>query len=476
MAKDKRGSGKEHLELPRRDSSGNGASKDSKQEDKEPKATKANLELDSWQHDILAAKGNVLLCTGRQVGKTTIFAIKAAERMVEKRGSRIIVASLTEDQAQLIIIMILTHLERNYKKMIARKKKAPTKSSITLTNGSKVIARPVGNTGDAIRGFTGDVLIPDEASRMPETMWLAAKPTLLTTAGEIWMCSTPFGKQGYFYDCFQNKHDRFKVFHVSSEQVIKDRAISDTWSEQQRIAALRFLEEEKNDMSDLQYAQEYLGQFIDDLRQLFSDQIIAQACTLGKSGVSIRHQHFLGCDIARMGEDEGTYEIVSRIDKDNFRHIDSIITKKQLTTATFDKIVQLNRAYNFKQIGIDAGSGSLGVGILDFLLREPTVKRKIIALNNLKRQMDYSGEKSRKLLKEDMYFNLLALMEKNRIKLLKDGNVMLSLKSVQYEYVKKEGMPTKLRIFGNYAHIVEGLVRAVFLANQKHLNPKITYI
>ncbi len=75
-----------------------------------------------------------------------------------------------------------------------------------------------------------------------------------------------------------------------------------------------------------------------------------------------------------------------------------------------------------------------------------------------------------------MYLNMLALMEKGILKLLKEDNVMLSLKSVQYEYIRKEGMPTKIRIFGNYTHIVEGLVRAAWLANQKHLNHFITWI
>jgi len=121
------------------------------------------MQLDPWQKDVLDAKGNLLLCTGRQVGKTTIFSRKAADYMLKHPNSKIIVVSLTEDQAQLIIIMILTYLEQNHKHTVGKGKFKPTKSSITLVNKSKVIARPVGNTGDAIRGFTGDILIVDEA-------------------------------------------------------------------------------------------------------------------------------------------------------------------------------------------------------------------------------------------------------------------------------------------------------------------------
>ena len=429
---------------------------------------------DIWQKEILEHKGHIVLCTGRQVGKTTIFAHKAAEYLVEHPNSRIIVVSLTEDQAQLIIIMILTYLEQNHRSLIARKKKAPTKSSITLNNGAKVISRPVGNTGDAVRGFTGDVLIVDEASRMPETMWTAAKPTLLTTGGEIWMSSTPHGKQGYFWECFQNKNNRFKVFHISSEEVIHKREISEVWAELRREASIRILEEEKADMSELVYAQEYLGLFLDDLRQMFSDQLIDRICK-GKRPEVRTKDCFLGCDIARMGRDQGTYEIIHRRDKDRLIHVENIVTEKQLTTATYDKIVELEAIWNFRKIGIDAGSGSLGVGILDFLLREPTTKRKVIALNNLQRSLDHLGERKRGLLKEDMYLLLLALMEKGHITLLEDTNLRHSLKSVQMEYVIKEGQPTKIRIFGKNAHIVEGIVRAVWLANQKHLNSFVSW-
>ena len=196
-------------------------------EKKAPQRPHKVIVYDDWQKEVLATKGNLLICTGRQVGKTTTLAAKAAIRMVEEPGCKIIVGSLTEDQAQLIIVMTLTHLEQNFKTYIAKGKKAPTKSTIQLTNGSMMIARPVGIAGNAFRGFTGDVLIADEGSRMPELMWAAAKPTLLTTGGEIWMCSTPFGRQGYFYECFQNKNKRFTVFHISSEEVIKNRPLSE---------------------------------------------------------------------------------------------------------------------------------------------------------------------------------------------------------------------------------------------------------
>ena len=131
-----------------------------------------SLELDDWQKEVLDYDGDLLLCTGRQVGKTLVFAIKAGKYMVEHPDSHIIVASITEDQAELMIIMTLDYLQKNYKPYLKKAKKA-TKTGIWLNNKSSMIARPVGNTGDSLRGFTGDVLILDENSRMNELIMMA---------------------------------------------------------------------------------------------------------------------------------------------------------------------------------------------------------------------------------------------------------------------------------------------------------------
>lgn len=434
--------------------------------------TNPDLNLDPWQKDVLETKGHIVVCTGRQVGKTTIMARKAALRLINEKRQKIIIVSLTEDQAKLIIVMMLDYLEKHHKTQIAKGRNKPTQNKITLKNGSTVLARPVGNTGDAVRGFTGDVLIIDEASRMPDLVWAASRPTLLTTAGEIWMCSTPHGKQGYFWEAFQNKNKRFSVFHISSEEVIRNRPISESWSEKQSREATTFLDGEKKEMSELEYGQEYLGMFLDDLRQYFPDELIESCCTEDRSVITkLSHSSFfLGVDIARLGDDETTYEIIKKVNKNNLIHIESIIKTKQLTTKTEQDIINLDKMYNFQKIYLDAGAGSLGVGIFDHLLNNDQTKRKVEAINNRARSLNKDDTQKSRLLKEDLYDNLRALMERGQIKLLNDEKVKASLKSIQYEFVKKEGQPTRLRIFGNYSHIAEGLIRAAWCAKDKNLN------
>lgn len=432
-----------------------------------------NVEWDDWQREILEADGHILLCTGRQVGKTLTFAAKASERMIKERDTKIIAVSLTEDQAFLMRAMVEDYIKRNYPTYLRVKKKdKPTKNRIKLSNGSEYIVRPVGNHGNAVRGFTANVLIVDEAAYMPELMWLAAKPTLLTTGGDIWLCSTPHGKEGYFYEAFQNKQNRYKVFHISSEEVIHNRPISKSWSAEKRKAAIRLLEEEKNDMSDLRYAQEYRGEFIDELRRYFSDELIERACVLKRPEVLQKNaDYYLGVDIARMGGDESTFEIIKKVSPENLIQVENIITKKTLTTETEQKIIELNRQYDkLKKIYIDAGAGSLGVGVFDHLLQNNETKRKVEAINNRARPLDRDEKSKTKILKEDLYDNLRALLQKGHIKLLDDESLKLSLRSIQYEYMMTNKGLSKLRIFGNHAHVVEGLIRAVICSKEKTLS------
>lgn len=427
------------------------------------------VNLDEWQQNVLNTSGNIVLCSGRQVGKSLIVAIKAAEFAVKNHNASVMIISASERQAEELFRKVMAYLDDNYKRMVKRGRERPTKNLLKLQNGTFIRCLPTGLDGRTIRTYTVDLLIADEAAFIFEEVWAAVTPMLLTTGGDLVLVSTPFGRRGYFYDCY-NSED-FTTFHVNSEATIKERGYSSSWTEKQRERAIEHLEREKKRMTELQYAQEYLGQFVDELQQLFPDELIKQTCVLKRAAQIPRGRYYMGCDIARLGGDETTYEIVDLKGKDRIEQVENITKIKQLTTKTYEDIVELTKKYNMRYVGIDAGSGSLGVGILDFLLQNDATRRKTVALTNQKRLLDFKGERKKTLLKEDMYLNLVALMQSGRIRLLQDDNLMQSLRSVQYEHVQTPNKDTTTRIFGDYTHIAEGLIRAAWLASQeKQLN------
>ncbi|MFH1645974.1 MAG: hypothetical protein ABIB11_06090, partial [Candidatus Omnitrophota bacterium] len=264
---------------------------------------------------------------------------------------------------------------------------------------------------------------------------------------------------------------RFKVFYKSSEDVMTNRPISRSWTKKQREGAIRILEEDKRDMTELEYGQEYLGLFLEDVNRLFDDEWIKKVCILERKGINTNYSHYLGVDIARLGKDEGTFEIIRKINRDKFEHVESIITKKKLTTETEQNIIELQKLWNFKEIDIDAGAGTLGVSVLDHLLQNSITKRKVVGVNNRTLVQDEEDKSKIHLLKIDLYNNLKAMGERGEIKLLKDDKVKASLASIQYDYLVKEKQKTRLVIFGSYSHIAEGLIRAAWAASKdKRLN------
>lgn len=438
-------------------------------------STSQKMHLDSWQKEVLEYDGDLLLCTGRRVGKTYILARKAVELMAKRKKCPIVMLSLTEDQAMIIIAMALNYAREAFPRLIGKGKEKPTLKTLTI-NGNKMIVRPVGSTGDGARGFEGGVLIVDEASRMPSMFWMAAKPLILTTNGQIWMGSTPFGKgtkerPNYFWERFNESYNlkkegaRFKVFYISTEQAIEQREISESWTKEQREGALRVLKEDKQEMTALEYGQEYMGLFMDDLVRVFSDELIEKVCVLSRRAEIKKGCYYGGVDVGRMGENKSSMEIGERINKDTAEQVENITTKKTLTTDTAKKIIELQELYKCKMWGID-GAG-VGGGVLDMLLENPKTRNNVEDLNNAKKVTSADGERGKKLLKEEMYINLLRVMESGKIKLLSDFDIKLSLGSALYGYDDNGN----LRIFGNENDIREGIIRMAWeIAKDKSLN------
>jgi len=431
------------------------------------------IKLDKWQEEVLKHRGDMLLSKGRRIGATYLVARKAIDRMIEKRGLNIVTVSLTEDQAELMLTFALDYAKEKCPHLLGKGKDKPTKKGLYL-NGGRMIIRPVGNAGDGLRGFTGGILIVDEAPKMPKLFWASATPIILTTGGETWLLGTPFGKQGYFWERYnevinKGEDNGYKVFRFNTEDVIKNRELSSTWTEEQRKKALEHLDKERKRMSGREFMQEYLGEFIDELLSFFPEELIDKVCTAYKDTIDHNYKFFLGVDVGGLGDDCSTFEIVKKVNKELIVQQDSIITRRTYTTDTIKKIRDLEEDYKFRKIGID--NGGIGAGVFHSLLFEDSIKRKILGLNNASKDLNRDGTKRATLIKEDMYMLLRALMEQGKVRLLNDEKVKHSLMSMQQEIVESADGKKRLRIFGSDSHICEGLVRACWIAKQdKTLN------
>jgi len=420
------------------------------------------LSLDEWQKEYIKTEKNCFLLCGRQSGKTTAMSIKIIESALkEQEKCDYLVIALTERQAYNLFFKALTYAETRYPRNIKRGRDKPTMHEMTIKNaqGAEVciMCYAAGLTGWNLHGYTVKKLFVDEAAPMSREVFISVSPMLSVTGGTMDLASTPRGKEGYFYEC--SLKDNFEKFYVSAEDCLRHDK--------------EFLNSERKTMSEMEFAQEYLAKFLDDLKRVFSDELIKKACVLHRPDGIQKKDYVVGIDLARLGADFSTFEILDCSDDEHVRQVESIITKKKLTTETEDKILELNRHYDFMNrdsIGIDAGSGTLGVSVLDHCLREDSLKRKIVAINNRARPYDKDDTARAKLLQEDLYNNLVAMMERGTLQLLNDFDVIDSLKSVQYEWIVRTNQKSRVRYFGRNTHVAEGLTRAAWLAKDKRLN------
>ena len=431
------------------------------------------INLDPWQKEFLSTKGDKILCCGRQIGKSVICSIDAGEWAVANPKQNVLIIAPTERQAYALFEKTLQFLMENHKDMICKGKDRPTQTRIILKNKSKIFCLPTGLAGTGVRFLTIGRLYGDEAAYIPEPVWTAVTPMLLTTGGNMVLLSTPSGSENFFAEVVENrgeKYNSFTRFQYNSEEVIKNRPICHSWTEFQREKALEHLAREKERKTKLEYAQEYEGQILSALRQFFPSDLI-KGCMKRDRGSKENYgalygivgaRLFLGVDLARQGSDNTVYAEVIRYKKDHLLMSDLQIRKEQGLTETARELIdaQILRRYNC----IYLDDNGLGSGVLDMLLDHPKTKKKVVGINNTKKSVDHEDGK-RRSMKHDLYFNLKRLMEQGKIELFNEPEILQSLASIQIDY---EG--NHVKIFGKYDHIAEALVRAAWCTKDKGLN------
>ena len=411
-----------------------------------------NWKWDSWQQKVLDADGNVTIRSGRQVGKSEVIGEKAKAFALDNPGTTTLIIAASQRQSSLLFEKVRANLDRETDVYLEK----PTLTRVLLKNGSRIYSLPAGRTGYFIRGFTIDMLIADEAAYIPETVWNAVIPMIAVSRktrgmGFLVLLSTPFGRGGYFYDSFTDKD--FMSFHVSSENC-------------KRIP-LEFLKKEKQRMSKVEYAQEYLGEFVEDFNQFFRTNVIKQAMTFMEWSKKKDHipgsSYYLGVDLARYGGDEVAYVVVELHDK-KLKAIKCLTRERVSTTETVGETQVLDDIWKFKKIFID--SGGLGGPVLD-QLQEKLGKWRVVGLDNATKGIQIKGEEKRtKIFKEDLYSNTLMLMETGKLELINDLDLLKSMKSIVFEYTSDKN----IKIFGNYSHLTEALVRACWCIKERGLD------
>ena len=114
-----------------------------------------------------------------------------------------------------------------------------------------------------MRGYSAVTLLSiDEASRVPDELYMACRPMLAVSGGRLLGMSTPFGTRGWWYEAWRSR-ETWERYEVPAEQC-------------PRISA-EFLVEEQRTIGEWWFKQEYGCEFLDAQSQAFTRDEIDRA-------------------------------------------------------------------------------------------------------------------------------------------------------------------------------------------------------
>jgi len=221
-------------------------------------ARRAGLELDPWQAKMVRSQEKrILVCCSRQSGKSTTTAVLADHTAFYEPDSTILLLSPSLRQSGELFRKCL-EVYRSLDKPVSAE--AETALRLELENGSRIVSLP-GKEG-TVRGISKvKLLIIDEASRVPDELYMAVTPMLAVSGGRLVLLSTPWGTRGFYYEMYKNRH-KWDYYEVPA-------------TECPRISA-EFLEEERESKGEWFFMQEFMCKFMDSESSAFRSEDIEQ--------------------------------------------------------------------------------------------------------------------------------------------------------------------------------------------------------
>jgi terminase large subunit-like protein len=218
----------------------------------------AGLELDPWQARLARSQAKkILVNCSRQTGKSTTVSAIADHTAFYKKASTTLLLSPSLRQSGELFRKCLEVYHALGSPINAD---AESALRLELEGGSRIVSLP-GKEG-TIRGISKvDLLIIDEASRVPDSLYKSVRPMLAVSGGRIILLSTPFGTRGFYYEEYKNRH-KWDYYEIPATKC-------------PRISSA-FLEEEKESMGEWWFLQEYMCQFMDSESAAFRSEDIEQ--------------------------------------------------------------------------------------------------------------------------------------------------------------------------------------------------------
>ncbi len=194
-----------------------------------------------------------ILLGGRQVGKSTICSIAAVSTLLQPLSTILLLAPNLRT-AQELHSKALTLYRALGRPVVAN---AESSLTLALSNGSRLLCIP-GSNADGIRGFSATEIFVDEAARVSDEAFAAARAMVSVTKGKITLLSSAAARSGFFWQQWSSSAP-WERYEIRSDECPN---ISAEW-----------LAEERRSLPAVIYEAEHECKFWpQDAQSLFSDR------------------------------------------------------------------------------------------------------------------------------------------------------------------------------------------------------------
>ena len=261
-----------------------------------------------WQLKVLSPHWTrMLLNCARQSGKSTVTAAIAWHAAKTTRDGLVLVFAPTERQSIELNVKLMDFAQRDGELSYV----SGAKNEKKLKNGCRLFALP--GTEKSIRGFSDPtMIIIDEAARTDDLLYRSVRPMMLTGNTKLIGMSTPFGREGWFWEEWDTNPTFEKVLVKAPVAIIDGqvRKVEETeahFAERMKRKgidgfysprrSLKVMKEEWLSMPEWWYRQEYLGEFMEAQAAVFTQRDIDKAMSLDSSEFLNVHEEMLDDEV-----------------------------------------------------------------------------------------------------------------------------------------------------------------------------------
>ena len=349
----------------------------------------------------------IIITAPTRAGKTLAVSIAILLWVTWKPNSKVVIIAPTYDQTQIIInyiadFLIQSPILANYvdldvsRKDVSRLKKEFSRSRITFKNGSELLVLSAQGKAERLMGHGADLVVVDESSLISDEVFNLRIMRMLgdDPNAKLLEIGNPF-HLNHFYKHWYDPN--FTQIHISLEETIEAGRLSPD-----------FVEEMKRTLLPQEFKILYEAQFVEEEENALIPYKDLMWAIKNYNDVKIlrNYQIYIGCDIARYGEDKTVISVV-KTNQDMFKLVNITVKQKESLMETVGVIVNLIRYYNPDYVGID--DSGLGGGVTDRLIE---LGHQVSPINFGEKPQVNNRALNRKA---EIYLNLQSLFRDHRI-------------------------------------------------------------